>query len=177
MPQILQTTQMYQTLQQAGAAADMYPGECNQINITNFVYLQCPKGVKMDTLRAKRKEKKVVFFVLKGIAFLLPPPPEAVREHVRLSVHHPLQDHSGLWTPRPLMFPVRVLIPFFFLFFSLDSSFCITAHVGSSPWQEDVHEQSEQLNHFMLHETQVLIKKKKKSQGNKVINLKFSRLN
>lgn len=44
MLQIPQTTQMY--LQEAGATADKYPGDCNQVNSTNFVYLQCPKGVK-----------------------------------------------------------------------------------------------------------------------------------
>lgn len=61
MPQILQTTQMYQTLQQAGAAADKYPGECNQINITNFVYLQYSKGDKSGYFESKEERKKMFF--------------------------------------------------------------------------------------------------------------------
>lgn len=101
MPQIPQTTQMY--LQQAGATADKYPGDCNQVNITNFVYLRCPKGVK----ELERKEKAVFMLFLheRKNVFLSGGNKECVRPSVRHHLLlHPGLDHLCSQTDSPCFF-------------------------------------------------------------------------
>lgn len=57
MPQIPQTTQMYLMLKQAGATTDKYPGDCNQVNITNLFTYSVLKG-KSHRVRQRRELEK-----------------------------------------------------------------------------------------------------------------------
>lgn len=129
MSQIPQTAQMPQ---QAGATADKHPGDCNQVNITNFVCLQSPKGVKRGRETGGGGEQFCVFVRNKNA--LQPLSLQRRTNRVQLSVF--ITTYEFTQSPGPLMH---------LRFFLLHPSFRTWSSARRAPPQwEDTHEQPEQ---------------------------------